>query len=370
MSTSAHRETGASHHGGSARLVTIFLTSDCNLKCPYCYALENAFQPGEVWDSATIGPLLDRLAQRGYRISIGGGEPLTDPELTLAVARAAAGRGMAVSLLTNGYLLDEALLGAIHKAGIGWVQISADSAGEVERFSPLLASGGTLGLRMAVGTVLLPERVPEIRDMHAAIAASDATGWRILRYTPLNEGELAAKAPTNAQWIEALLAVEAILRPMDSPVQIRYEPSVVPLGWLRAQPPHKRLDVCGGRRARRLFLYPNGEVFACGLPRRKGISLGNYKSDHGGFERRLDQALSGEHPYPAAGTSEPPYCRDVCQGGCVQMRGELSCDPRCERDKGLVPLCCFEKLLLSPGQHAPGMAVYPSELYGEIGGMS
>lgn len=370
MNKPTQRKPEASHHGGSTRLATIFLTSDCNLQCPYCYAVENVFQPGEVWDPVTIGPLLDYLAQRGYRISIGGGEPLTHPALMLAVGREAARRGMGVSLLTNGYLLDETLLSAIHDAGIGWVQISADSAAEVEHFAPLLAAGASLDLRMAIGTVLLPEWVPEIRAMHATLVASGATGWRILRYTPLNEGGLAARAPTNRQWIEALLAVEKVLRPLNSPIQIRYEPSVLPLDWLQAQPAGNGLDVCGGRRARRLFLYPNGGVFACGLPRRKGISLGNYKSDWAGFERLLDQALAGEHPFPVAGASDTPYCWEVCRGGCVQMRGEQPCDPRCELDKGLVPVCCFEKLLLSPGGHAPGAVVYPSTLYGDVSGVA
>ena len=63
----------SSHHGGSQRLATIFLTNHCNLDCPYCYAIENTFLPGEEWTPSVICPLLDHLGARGYRISIGGG---------------------------------------------------------------------------------------------------------------------------------------------------------------------------------------------------------------------------------------------------------------------------------------------------------
>jgi pyruvate-formate lyase-activating enzyme len=358
--------SNASHHGGSTRLATIFLTSDCNLNCLYCYARENEFQPGEVWDVTLARPLLDHLAQRGYRISIGGGEPLTHPDLMLAIAREAAHRQMGVSLLTNGYLLDRALLRALYRAGVNWVQISADSAVEAEQFAGLLAAGERLGLQMAVGTVLLPERSPEIKYMYDIIASGHAAGWRILRYTPLTQAPRMSQAPTNSEWIEALFALEESLRPLDDPVQIRYEPSVVPLDWLRTRPAEQRLDICGGRRARRLFLYPNGDAFACGLPRRKGIALGNFKSDWETFERLLDHIPVREYQHPEIETKLDAYCSTVCLGGCVQMRGNQPCDPRCEWEKGLVPICCFEKLLLAPGRHAQGPVTYPSLLYEDV----
>ena len=358
----------SSHHGGSQRLATIFLTNQCNLDCPYCYAIENTFLPGEEWTPSVIRPLLDHLGARGYRISIGGGEPLTRPALMLEVVREAVRRDMGVSLLTNGYLLDEALLKEIHKAGINWVQISADSADEVEHFAPLLSAGKALGMRMAVGTVLMPQRLGEVRGMHRILQESGAVGWRILRYTPLNEGPMAAQAPTNQAWIEMLLEVEEALRPFKGPVQVRYEPGVVPLTWLKAQPIEDRLDVCGGRTARRLFLYPDGEAFACGLPRQKGIALGNFKSDWDEFQRALEEVPEENCRFPELSSQKSSYCRQVCRGGCLQMRGDRACDPRCEIDKNLVPVCCFEKLLLSPGERSIGTVTYPSALYQDVVG--
>lgn len=361
--THKHYGSNTSHHGGSMGLATIFLTSDCNLHCPYCYALEETFQADQVWDVPMARLLLDYLAQRGYRISIGGGEPLTHPDLMLAIAREAACREMGVSLLTNGYLLDQSLLRALQKAGVNWVQISADTTAEVEHFAPLLAAGEALGLHMAIGTVLLPTRISQIRDMYEIIASNHATGWRILRYTPLNKGSLVNQAPTNNEWIETLLAMEDSLKPLNAPLQIRYEPSIVPLDWLRNGSLDEKLDVCGGRLARRLFLYPNGDVFACGLPRRKGIALGNFKTDWETFERLLDHVPVREYQPPEIGNKLDSYCSQICRGGCTQMRGDQPCDLRCEWEKGLVPVCCFEKLLLAPGRHSQGSIIYPSTLY-------
>jgi hypothetical protein len=50
------------------------------------------------------------------------------------------------------------------------------------------------------------------------------------------------------------------------------------------------------------------------------------------------------------------------------MRGDRACDPRCELDKNLVPVCCFEKLLLSPGERSIGTVTYPSALYKDVVG--
>jgi pyruvate-formate lyase-activating enzyme len=356
-----------SHQGGSVRMATLFLTTDCNLHCPYCYALENDFAAGQEWDTHRIGPLLDLLAERGYRISLGGGEPLTHPELALEAARMAAARGMGVSLLTNGYLLTPRLLEELHEAGVAWIQISADSASEVRHFVPFLSAGAKLGLRMAIGTVLDPGQVGEVGAMHTLLAENGATGWRILRFTPLQDRPSQLEPPSNRQWVQTLLAVERTLRPIAGAVQIRYEPSIVPMDWLLAQPKGERLDVCGGRSSRRLFLYPDGGGFACGLPRRKGIALGNWMENFEAFARHLDAPPVVDYlPEDLAGF-ELDYCREVCRGGCVQMRGDLACDPRCELEAGFVPVCCFEKLLLVSGPSGLGKPVYPSELFGEQG---
>lgn len=363
------RETKASHHGGSARLATVFLTSDCNLNCSYCYARENIFGPEEVWDRSNLSGLMDILAERGYRVSIGGGEPLTHPGLVMMAAQAAADRKIPLSLLTNGWLLNEDILKDCLKNGIRWIQISADDPADVERIAPAIVSGKRLGIRMAVGTVLMPNRTADIRQMHDMIAKAGATGWRILRFTPLQEtGD--GTGFTNEEWIRLLLVLEKSISPLDSPLQIRYEPSVVPLSWFMSQQPEDRLDICGGRKGRRLFLYPDGEVFACGLPRRKGRNVGNLKTGRDELILWLDrlperQELPGLSRYPGGGIPDI-YCRNDCRGGCLQMGTKNSCDFRCDPDKGLVPLCCFEKLLLTPGAHAPGRVIPPSAVYREL----
>jgi MoaA/NifB/PqqE/SkfB family radical SAM enzyme len=365
-------EQANAHFGGSMKMATVFLTRDCNMACPYCYAREADSWPGgpgdgewhKEWslkrDSDARGRLWDSLAGAGYKIAIGGGEPLMHPELMAKVAGEAISRGMAVSLLTNGSLLDHRMLWTIKQTGIRWVQVSADTVEDFRRIAPHLERGSALGLQMAVGTVFLPQRLPGVKEMYRILSRSGAVGWRILRYTPLSRHGPAAPAPTNIQWIGSLCALEAELLPEQDGVQVRYEPSIVPLEWMQATPPDRRPDICGGRQARRLFLYPDGEIYACGLPRRSGIKLGNWKTNPQDIETRLNHVPVDSSPIPAYPMA---YCREICKGGCLQMRTGSSCDSRCEPENRLVPVCCFEKLILINGKHLQGPVLTPSQLY-------
>ncbi|MBK6930758.1 MAG: radical SAM protein [Saprospirales bacterium] len=345
-------------------MATLFLTSACNLKCPYCYATENTFSADEQWTMPRIERVLDLLKTKGFRLALGGGEPLTDIPLVLETGRQATIRNIPISLLTNGYMLTPALLRDLRHAGFNWIQVSADSQKEVAHFEPLFLEGSRIGLRMAVGTVLLPQRMKDIRGMLEIMARTNITGWRILRYTPLDHNSRIQQAPSNEEWINMLLTVEAIVRSSGyCPVQIRYEPSVAPLSWLEGLSQAEKLDVCGGRRARRVFLYPDGGTYACGLPRRKGISLASFESNLEEWLQHIDHVPPDRCLFPEPDAQMQSYCRDVCRGGCVQMRGDSPCDPRCALDHGLVPVCCFEKLLIATGISGEGRLFYPSEVF-------
>lgn len=349
------------HHGGSARMATLFVTAECDRACQYCYAIDTRIDPKWSWDRPTLDRLLDGLAARGYRASLGGGEPLLHPETTLRLARAIATRGLGTALLTNGRFLSAERLAELAAAGVDWIQISADSLPELRKLAPALRAGRRAGLRMAIGTVLMPRRVPELKAMHDLLADCGAAGWRILRHTPLSEEDrMGSDSPDTAVWIRMLLELERQVPP-DSPVQIRYEPSVAPRSTVLRTPRQERLDVCGGWSARRLFLYADGSAVSCGLPCRSGIGLPSFRSDWTGFLGALDTVPDEARRTPAELPADE-YCQTECRGGCLQQRQDRPCDPRCVNDEGLVPQCCFEKLLLTPGRR-PGAPTPPSRFF-------
>ncbi len=359
-------------HGGSARLATIFLTSDCNMHCSYCYALENKFDSSTSWNTDSFESILDLLAENSYQLSIGGGEPLTHPDLAYALAEKSSKRKIKTALLTNGVLLNESLLIKAKKAGIQWIQISMDSLEQAKRCAAAIKIGHELGIRMAAGTVMIEENIKALGDIHNILIENNAFGWRIFRMTPLGSQQNLSEGSGSKQWIDLLLRMEESPGLKGSPMQIRYEPSILPIEWLVSLPSEMKLEICGGRTSRRIFIYPDGKVYACGLPSQRGKQIGNFLKNRDQFI----SSLSKKHTisqWPSGSGSLPDrlvdknYCTRTCMGGCTQVRGKLACDIRCDYKNRLVPVCCFEKLQLSRGPDRQGLIFYPSEIYNSIG---
>ena len=87
------------------------LTYACNLRCDFCYTdsprrtLERATDlPDDAWRRA-----VDEAIELGIiEAVVTGGEPLLRRELTLELVERLSGAGVAVSLNTNGWFVDEA----------------------------------------------------------------------------------------------------------------------------------------------------------------------------------------------------------------------------------------------------------------------
>lgn len=106
------------------------ITRACNLRCIHC---ENF--GGEIGNAElSFDDLLktaDSLAELGCRmVDITGGEPLLHPKWDLFAA-ALHDRGLRVSLITNGTMLDEERLGRAVAAGIEVIAISVDGLKDV-----------------------------------------------------------------------------------------------------------------------------------------------------------------------------------------------------------------------------------------------
>lgn len=85
---------------------TVELTSRCNLECSHCY-----WPPGrhEELSTGELREVIDQLAGCGtLELTFTGGEPLVRHDF-LELAGHARSRHMAVSLVTNGFLLDQSM---------------------------------------------------------------------------------------------------------------------------------------------------------------------------------------------------------------------------------------------------------------------
>ncbi len=93
----------------------------CNHRCVFCHA--DARRDVEA-PRAEIDGRIDRAARLGHRgLVLSGGEPTLRPELLDWADRVAA-RGMELGLVTNGALLDAALVEALVRRGLRYVHLS------------------------------------------------------------------------------------------------------------------------------------------------------------------------------------------------------------------------------------------------------
>lgn len=100
------------------------ITNKCNFGCSHCYSRSDTKEELSI---ETVNAILDKLSKaKVFSVNFGGGEPLMRKDL-LEIARRAADLGFAVSMNSNGFLIDSDMAQKLKKAGFSKVGISIDS---------------------------------------------------------------------------------------------------------------------------------------------------------------------------------------------------------------------------------------------------
>jgi len=160
------RGHGAPKTAGERRPIVVWnITRSCNLKCLHCYSDSDAKSyAGELdWDQCKA--VVDDLAAYGVPgLLLSGGEPLAHPQV-FKLADYAKGKGLRLTLSTNGTLItpDKAIL--LKQIGFAYVGISLDGIGAthdhfrgrqgafdaaVNAFRHCRAAGQRVGLRLTL----------------------------------------------------------------------------------------------------------------------------------------------------------------------------------------------------------------------------
>ncbi len=107
----------------------------CNLLCRHCYSISGDVDfAGELSTAEVMRVLEDLKAARVPAVILSGGEPLLRADVYEIAARAKT-LGIAVSLSSNGALIDDAHADRIAEAGFDYVGVSLDGIGEThDRF--------------------------------------------------------------------------------------------------------------------------------------------------------------------------------------------------------------------------------------------
>jgi MoaA/NifB/PqqE/SkfB family radical SAM enzyme len=102
----------------------IIPTRRCNLSCTYCNEFDRTSDPVPFED---LRRRIDKLADLGTSIvTLSGGEPLLHPKVD-EIVRCIRQRGAIATVITNGYLLNPAMIGRLNAAGLDSMQISIDN---------------------------------------------------------------------------------------------------------------------------------------------------------------------------------------------------------------------------------------------------
>jgi radical SAM protein with 4Fe4S-binding SPASM domain len=121
---------GAPRSAGERKPIVVWnITRRCNLRCIHCYSDSDAREyPGELtWDQCRA--VVDDLAQFGVpAVLLSGGEPLIHPRF-FELAAYARGKGLRLTLSTNGTLIDRDAAGRLKELGFSYVGISLDGIG-------------------------------------------------------------------------------------------------------------------------------------------------------------------------------------------------------------------------------------------------
>src|SRR3989338_2601848 len=124
---------GGSKEGAGARrpIVVWSSTKRCNLKCVHCYANSTGDLDTDELTTAEAKVMIDDVGQMGVSaLLFSGGEPLTRPDF-FELATYATGKGIRVTISTNGTLISMDMAKKIKSLGITYVGISFDGIGPI-----------------------------------------------------------------------------------------------------------------------------------------------------------------------------------------------------------------------------------------------
>jgi len=110
--------------------LVLWVTTDCNLRCRYCYA--SGGDEAEYMDWQVAKQALDIMLSQSdsFKIQFAGGEPLLNMDLIEQVVRYTQGLGIRYQLQTNATLIDNKVAGNLKRLGVD-VGVSLDGLPEV-----------------------------------------------------------------------------------------------------------------------------------------------------------------------------------------------------------------------------------------------
>jgi MoaA/NifB/PqqE/SkfB family radical SAM enzyme len=160
------------------------LTMACNMRCMHCGSSCEKRLPGELSTEEALD-LCCQLADLGLRfITLSGGEPLLRkdwPEIASALTR----RSVVVNMISNGWLLDDAVIDKAQECNLYNLAVSLDGIGETH---DLIRQAGAYEHVIAALQRMQRRRFPSVKRCSKLLGLSTGScsldfRWGILQRT-------------------------------------------------------------------------------------------------------------------------------------------------------------------------------------------
>jgi GeoRSP system radical SAM/SPASM protein len=315
------------------------VTNRCNFKCRHCYSRTD---PSDELDNKTLFACIEKIVKAGVlSINFGGGEPLLRKDL-LEIAAFSSGKGLRVSMNSNGFLIDLERAKSLKAAGFSKVGISLDShmpdvhdgfrgiPGSHQKAVAALAYLRDAGIKTSISTVICRINHTTVQEL---IAFAEQHGVQQLNFHNFkcsglgysNKDELDLSP---AEWKEFyLVAMKSKERMTEMEISLD-DPIVASLGLNTSVKTLVKGSVCGKLS---LNIKSNGDITPCGfIP----IVTGNIVTDDLRgiwINSPVLEKMRNKQP-----TGKCRVCGDYaeCLGGCsaraLALTGDINNpDPHC-----------------------------------------
>lgn len=170
------------------------VTMGCNMRCGHCGSscaepLKDELNTEEALD------LCDQIAELGLRwITLSGGEPLTRRDIPLLVKRL-SDRGVAVNIITNGWLLEREMARELKESGISTVAISIDGTPEIhdkirrkgafEHAKKAFLTMKELGIQTGAVTTITKQNIHVLKELKEELIGMGVKSWQVQLGLPM-----------------------------------------------------------------------------------------------------------------------------------------------------------------------------------------
>lgn len=314
----------------SRGLLLLWVTTDCNLRCRYCYACGGEKKEYMSWPVAKRAIDLIARHSESFKVQFAGGEPLLNLPLVERVVRYMdeANVGAGYQLQTNATLITGSVAQKLKNLRIA-VGVSLDGLPEVnDRLRPFPDSTGSTGavvagirnlgkagIRTGLTCVLSAENIaglPGLVDLASYLGNIEGISLDVLRPAGRARPAMRASPETAALCVEAAIRRADQIAAMGGPAVKFREVERMRHVLATGKP---RLYRCYFDACRSVMVTPCGDAYPCASLSGPDFFLGSVRDDG------LEDSLYGRLARARAMIGLPAMClscgdRELCGGPC------------------------------------------------------